>query len=51
MNPLHTCDDHLPSFSPRQSSAAATWSEKWQILRKRAQVATADDLCGVEVGM
>jgi P2-related tail formation protein len=47
MSPLHTCDDHLPSFLPR-TSAAATWSEKWSMLRKRAQV--ADDLRGKQDG-
>ena len=46
MSPLHTCDDYLPSFFPRRSLAAATWSGKRQMLRKRAKVATADDLRG-----
>jgi hypothetical protein len=26
MSPLHTCDDHLPPFSPRRLSDVATWA-------------------------
>ena len=50
MSPQHTCDDHPPSFSPHRSSSSPTWSEKRQMLRKRAQVSASDDLRGRKDG-
>jgi hypothetical protein len=39
-----TCDDHMPSFSPRRSSAAGTWARFRRICRFSDHVAAADDL-------
>ena len=39
---------YLPSFTPRKASAAAAWSEKRKMFRKRALAAASDALRGVK---